>query len=51
MLRTLKIEVISRDPKILPKSFLEIPETERDMIKGFKLLFRIIWLLKKTKRR
>jgi hypothetical protein len=51
MLRTLKIEVISGDPTMLPKSFLEIPEIEREMIIGFKLLLRIIWLLMKKKRR
>jgi hypothetical protein len=42
MLRTLKIEVISGAPTMLPKSFLEIPKTEREMIIGFKLCFRII---------
>jgi hypothetical protein len=51
MLRTLKIEVISGHPTMFPKSFLEIPETEREMIRGFKLLFKIIWLLMKKKRR
>jgi hypothetical protein len=51
MLGTLKIEAISGNPTMLPKSFLEIPEIEREMIRGLKLLFRIIWLLMKKKRR
>jgi hypothetical protein len=51
MLRTLKIEVISGHPTMFPKSFLEIPKTKREMIRGFKLLFKIIWLLMKKKRR
>jgi hypothetical protein len=51
MFRTLKTEVISEDPTMLPKSFLESPETERDMIRGFKILFKIIWLMMKKKKR
>ena len=51
ILRTLKIEVISGDPTMLPGSFPEKPKTEREMIKGFKLLFRVISLLMKKKRR
>jgi hypothetical protein len=46
-----KIEAISGDPTMLPKSFLEIPETKTKMIRGFKILFRIIWLLMKKKKR
>jgi hypothetical protein len=51
MLTTLKIEVISGDPTILPKSFLEIPETESEMIIELKLLFKIILMLMRKKRR
>jgi hypothetical protein len=35
---------------VLPKSFPEIPETEREMIKGYKLLYRTTWLLMKKER-
>jgi hypothetical protein len=51
MLKTLITEVTSGDQIMLPKSFLEIPETEREMIKGYKLLYKITWLLMKKKRR
>jgi hypothetical protein len=36
---------------MLPKSFPEIPETEREMIKVYKLLYRTTWLLMKKERR
>jgi hypothetical protein len=51
MLKTLKIEVTSRDQIMVPKFFPEIPETEKEMIRGYKLLFKITWLLMKKKRR
>jgi hypothetical protein len=51
MLKTMITEVTTRDQITLPKSFLEILEIEREMIRGYKLLCKIIWWLMKKKRR
>ena len=51
MLKTMKIEVTSGDQIMLPKSFPEIPKIEKEMIRGYNILSKTIWLLIKKKRR
>jgi hypothetical protein len=42
MLKTMITKITTGDQIMLPKSFLGILEIEREMIKGYKLLCKII---------